>query len=108
MNTPTPFQQKVYELLKQVPAGSVTTYKALAEALQSKGYRAIRMAMRCNPYAPQVPCHRVVASDGSLGGFKGKTSGKEIGEKKRLLENEGVQIQNNRIVDFEKKIYHFQ
>ncbi|HIH47956.1 TPA: MGMT family protein, partial [Candidatus Woesearchaeota archaeon] len=37
MNTPTPFQQKVYELLKQVPAGSVTTYKALAEALQSKG-----------------------------------------------------------------------
>lgn len=78
----TPFQQKTYVLLKQVPAGKVTTYKALADVLGTRAYRAIGQYMKNNPNAPTVPCHRVVASDGSIGGFMGKTYGPEIAEKK--------------------------
>ncbi|HUD20107.1 MAG TPA: MGMT family protein [Patescibacteria group bacterium] len=103
----TPLQEKTYELLKKVPKGNVTTYKALADALGTKAYRAIGQFMRSNPYAPQVPCHRVVASDGTIGGFRGKTKGAEIQQKIALLTHEGVQIENNRVVDFQKRYYHF-
>ncbi len=103
----TPLQKNTYELLKTVPKGSVTTYKALAEALGTKAYRAIGQFMRNNPYAPQVPCHRVVASDGTIGGFKGKTGGREIQEKIALLTHEGVRIKNNRVVDFGRICYTF-
>ena len=65
------FNQKIYSLLKKVPKGKITTYKILAEALDTKAYRAVGQAMRNNPYAPEVPCHRVVSSDGSIGGFSG-------------------------------------
>ena len=77
----TVFQEKIYAALRKVPAGKVITYAGLGKLVGSKAFRAVGMAMRCNPYAPVVPCHRVVCSDGSLGGFKGKTSGKEINEK---------------------------
>lgn len=53
-----------------------------------------------NPYAPTVPCHRVVKSDGSLGGFMGKTQGKEIQKKISLLRSEGVQIENGFVKHF--------
>ena len=81
----------------------------MAEALGTKAYRAVGQAMRCNPYAPKVPCHRVVASDGSVGGFSGKwePSSKEIKRKIRMLKNEGVEIKNNNLVDFEKKLFKF-
>ena len=74
----TPFQQKVYEKLKTVPRGFVTTYKKLAMALHTKAYQAVGNALKHNPYAPVVPCHRVVKSNGNIGGFGGKTEGKEI------------------------------
>lgn len=91
------FAEKVYSLCTKIPPGKVTTYKEIAQALNTKGYQAIGQAMRCNPYAPHVPCHRVIASDGSLGGFKGKKKGKEIKEKIKLLEKEGVKIIDNKI-----------
>jgi len=72
----TPLAKKTYALLKTVPRGRVTTYKALADALGTKAYRAIGQFMRTNPYAPRVPCHRVVASDGTIGGFMGRNSEK--------------------------------
>ncbi|MFH1275852.1 MAG: MGMT family protein [Candidatus Woesearchaeota archaeon] len=62
----TIFQQKVYNLLKQIPKGKVTTYKILAEKLNIKGYQAIGTARKNNPFFPNIPCHRVVCSDGSL------------------------------------------
>ena len=86
------FTERCYTLLKKVPRGKVTTYKALAHALNTKAYRAVGNAMNKNPYAPQVPCHRVINSDGSLGGF---TSG--IGNKISLLKKEGIGIEDNRI-----------
>lgn len=90
------FAKKAYNLLKKVPKGKVTTYGALAKKLKSSP-RAVGQAMRMNPYAPRVPCHRVVRSDGSIGGFRGKTSGKAIKEKIALLRKEGVKINNNKV-----------
>lgn len=101
------FAERVYEKLRNVPKGRVTTYKELAAALGTQAYRAVGTAMRCNPYAPDVPCHRVVKSDGSIGGFKGHQSGATIEEKIKMLSEEGVTIENGYVVDFDKKIYHF-
>ena len=104
----TPLQKKTYGLLKKVPAGRVTTYKALADELGTRSYRAIGQFMKHNPYAPAVPCHRVVAAGGAIGGFMGKTDGKEIVKKIRLLQSEGVRIRNHRIVDFPGRIFTFR
>ena len=101
------FNERIYALLEKVPRGKVTTYKSLAEKLGTKAYRAVGQAMRCNPYAPKVPCHRVVKSDGSIGGFMGKiTYDSNEGKKKiNMLRKEGIEIKNNRIVDFEKNCF---
>ena len=101
------FNEKVYALLRRVPKGKVTTYKDLAEKLNTKAYRAVGQAMRCNPYAPEVPCHRCVSSDGSIGGFSGKWNpkSKEVKRKIMLLRKEGVEIKNNRIVNFDRHLY---
>ena len=104
----TVFQEKIYAALRKVPAGKVITYAGLGKLVGSKAFRAVGMAMRCNPYAPVVPCHRVVCSDGSLGGFKGKTSGKEINEKITLLASEGVSVVEGKIVDFEDVLWSFK
>lgn len=103
----TPLAQKTYQLLKTVPAGRVTTYKALAHALHTKAYRAIGQIMRNNPYAPTVPCHRVVASDGTIGGFMGAKAGKNIQKKIALLRHEGIKISGNRIIDFPAILFPF-
>jgi len=98
--------EKIYKLLRKVPKGKVTTYKALAEALGTKAYRAVGQAMRCNPYAPEVPCHRCVSSNGSIGGFAGciNPNSKEVRRKIRMLKKEGILIKNNKIVEFEKVV----
>ncbi len=101
------FTDKVYNLLEQVPKGRVTTYKVLAEALGTKAYQAVGNAMRRNPYAPKVPCHRVVKSNGNIGGFGGKTKGKNIKKKKRLLEKEGIKFTGNKVKNFKKLILVF-
>jgi len=63
------FNECCYSILSKVPKGKVTTYGAVAKALNTKAYRAVGNAMNKNPYAPKVPCHRVVGSDGSMTGF---------------------------------------
>ncbi len=93
--------EKIYELLKKVPKGRITTYKELAIAAGTKSYRAIGQILKRNPYAPTVPCHRVVKSDGTIGGFKGK---KQSTEKKKMLEKEGIAIKNKKIILFKEKI----
>lgn len=103
----TPLQNKTYQLLKTVPRGRVTTYKALADALGTRAYRAIGQCMKNNPYAPLVPCHRVVASDGTIGGFMGAKSGKNIRKKIALLQAEGIRIVNNRVEDFRRVLFAF-
>jgi len=101
------FADKVYTLCKKVPKGKVTTYKELAKALGTKAYRAVGQAMRHNPYAPIVPCHRVVASDGTMGGFGGQTHGPNIRSKIRMLEKEGVRVIGGKIHNFERILHRF-
>jgi methylated-DNA-[protein]-cysteine S-methyltransferase len=89
--TLTPYRRRVYRTLLSVPEGRWTTYSALAAHLGSSA-RAVGNAMRTNPFAPEVPCHRVLATNGTLGGYKGEwiLGGKYQVEKRRLLEGEGV------------------
>ncbi|KAI1111414.1 6-O-methylguanine DNA methyltransferase [Nemania sp. NC0429] len=91
----TAFEKRVWTLLCQIPPGCVSTYGLMAAHLGSSP-RAVGNALRRNPFAPQVPCHRIVATGGALGGFKGHPSkngeGITIGEKKSLLRREGVKI----------------
>lgn len=72
MATVTEFQQKVYALLSQIPSGRITTYGAIARALNTSP-RAVGNALRNNPFAPQVPCHRCVGSSGFITGFDGES-----------------------------------
>ena len=101
------FNERVWKKMRRIPRGKVTTYKQLARALNTKAYRAVGNACRRNPYAPKVPCHRVVKTGGLIGGFGGKTRGKNIRQKVALLKREGVRIENGKVVDFEKKLYKF-
>lgn len=100
------FADKVYGLCKKIPSGNVSTYGEIAKALQSSP-RAVGQALRCNPNAPIVPCHRVVKSDGSLGGFMGETYGKEIELKIKRLNFEKVFVEKGKIKNFEKIKYSF-
>ena len=83
----TKFQLKVWKYLKTIPKGEVKTYKEVAIAIKSpKSARAVANACAKNPYAPNVPCHRVIRSDGSPGGFSSQGG---IKTKKKLLKKEG-------------------
>lgn len=95
----TPFQQKVYAACRRIPRGRVSTYRWLGEAIDCKSARAIGQALKRNPFAPEVPCHRVVRSDRSLGGFAGQKEGEEVRRKRRMLEAEGISFGNDERVD---------
>jgi len=90
-----------------IPKGKVTTYALIAKKLHTKAYQAVGNACRQNPYAPRVPCHRVVKSDGTIGGFAGKTKGKTVQNKIELLRKEKVQVKDGKIVDFERVLFKF-
>jgi methylated-DNA-[protein]-cysteine S-methyltransferase len=92
MKGPTAFQRRVYALARRIPRGRVTTYAALARALGSGSARAVGQALRRNPWAPEVPCHRVIASDGTVGGFQGADGGAAVASKVRMLASEGVRF----------------
>lgn len=84
----TEFQRKVYLALLDVPRGATISYKELGEKIGCKSAQAIGQALKRNPFAPDVPCHRVIASDGTIGGFHGQREGEMIDRKRRLLQEE--------------------
>jgi methylated-DNA-[protein]-cysteine S-methyltransferase len=86
------FNQKVWAMCARIPKGQVSTYGEIARALGTKAYRAVGNALNRNPYAPQVPCHRVVGSDGSLTGFGG---GLKL--KAKLLGAEGIAVVHGKV-----------
>lgn len=88
----TPFQQEVYRVTQEIPKGKVATYKAVAEKIGARAYRAVGQALGANPVPLLVPCHRVVGSDRRLTGFGG---GIEL--KKRILEAEGVKFEGEKV-----------
>ena len=88
--SPTKFQLKVWKYLKTIPKGNVKTYKEVAIAIKRpKSARAVANACAKNPYSPKIPCHRVIRSDGTLGGYSGKGG---IKQKLRLLRSEKASI----------------
>ncbi len=96
------FLEQCYALLKQVPKGKITTYKAIAEALGTKAYQAVGSAMHKNPHAPQVPCHRVINFNGEVGGFASGTN-----TKIKLLKREGILIKDGKVMNIQKYLYKF-
>ena len=86
----TKFQLQVWKYLKKIPKGSVKTYKQVAIAINKpKSARAVANACAKNPYAPNIPCHRVIRSDGGLGGYSGRGG---VDQKLKLLRSEKVDI----------------
>ncbi len=95
--------KKIYIKLLEVPEGMVTTYLELANAVGLKnGQRAIGNIMNKNKHPVIIPCHRVVKSDGSVGGY---AYGKDV--KTNMLSKEGIEIQNGKIVGIKSKMYRF-
>ena len=86
----TKFQVKVWVYLRKIPLGSVKTYSQVAKAIgKPHAVRAVANAVGKNPYAPKIPCHRVIRSDGTLGGYSGRGG---IKQKLKLLRSEKVVI----------------
>ena len=96
------FNERCYELLKLIPAGKVSTYKELANALNTKAWRAVGSAMAKNKNLFVVPCHRVVRSDGSVGQY---ALGAD--RKTEILTEEGVVVVNGRVKDLRKFMHKF-
>jgi methylated-DNA-[protein]-cysteine S-methyltransferase len=96
---PTAFEIRVYKATAGIPCGKVATYGGLAAALGSSS-RAVGQALRRNPFAPEVPCHRVVKTDRSIGGFHGTQGDTAMVKKKRaMLAKEGVDFSAAGAVD---------
>ena len=86
----TEFQLRVWAYLRKIPRGSVKTYSQVAKGIgKPLAVRAVANAIGKNLYAPKIPCHRVIRSDGSLGGYSGKGGGKT---KRFLLKKEGIRL----------------
>lgn len=95
--------KKIYKKLLEVPKGKITTYGELAKAVGLKnGQRVVGKIMNKNPYPVIIPCHRVIKSDGKIGGY---AYGEEI--KSNMLAREGIAIKNGKILDLENTIYRF-
>ena len=93
------FAAKIYSALGRVPAGRVITYAALGRRIGCRSPRAVGQALRANPFAPAVPCHRVIASDLTPGGYQGRSNGRVLARKLRLLAAEGVIFERGRLAD---------
>ncbi|MBU1102740.1 MGMT family protein [Patescibacteria group bacterium] len=94
MNSSTEFQRRVFNIVKKIPRGKVMTYKEVAGWLGDLGAaRAVGNALNKN-FDPQVPCHRVVKSDGTVGGFRDGTQ-----KKIEMLMREGVNIKNGKVTN---------
>jgi len=86
----TEFQLKVWAYLRKIPRGSVRTYSQVAKDIgKPLATRAVANAIGKNPYAPKIPCHRVIRSDGSLGGYSVKGG---VRTKRFLLKKEGIKL----------------
>lgn len=97
------FAERCYALIKAIPQGRVTSYKEIAKALDTKAYRAVGTAMSKNKNLITVPCHRVVKSDGRVGGYALGTEAKIA-----LLEKEGIKIRGMKVQDFEAVLFRFE
>jgi len=99
----TEFEKSVWQLLKRIPKGRVSTYSVIARALgKPLACRAVGNACNKNLLAPRVPCHRVVQSNGFVGGYS-----KSVKKKIALLAREGVNVKNNKVLEFKQRLFEF-
>ena len=103
---PTDFEMRVFDATKRIPQGKVTTYGSLAGEIGCGSSQAVGQALARNPFAPRVPCHRVIRGDLTTGGFSGKKEGPTIAKKLQLLEKEGVAFDEGRLSD-PKRLFTF-
>ena len=97
----TPFQQKVWDACKKIPKGRVSTYYGIAKMIKNpRASRAVGNALNANPYAPRVPCHRIVRSNGEIGGF---AHGQKA--KSKLLKKEGIEVKTSKVVNFKTIVF---
>ena len=96
------FNDRCYKLIAQIPKGKISTYKIIAKSLNTKAYRAVGNAMAKNPNPITVPCHRIINSNGSVGGYA-----LGIDKKIKLLKKEGVLISKGRVIDNKKIMFSF-
>lgn len=88
----TDFQKAVYDAVRKIPCGKVSTYGDIALEISRGTARSVGTALAKNPFAPEVPCHRVVRSNGGLGGYFGATQGESLARKEAILRTEGVEF----------------
>ena len=105
---PTEFEQRVYDLVRCVPTGRVVTYATLARTLDCGSAQAVGQALKRNPFAPEVPCHRVIRTDLSIGGYVGATAGEKVKKKYCLLKDEGVDFDGEGQLLDESIVYVFE
>ena len=98
----TSFNKRCYQKLVLIPKGMISTYAEIAKSLDSKAYRAVGNAMANNPHPISVPCHRIIRSDGSLGGYA-----LGINKKIDLLQKEGILIKKDKVLNYKKIIHSF-
>jgi len=98
-----PFNKKILDLVKKIPKGRVTTYLEIAKKLGNPGLaRAVGNSLNKNPHFLKIPCHRVIKSNGEVGGFALGTD-----KKLKYLRAESVIVRNGRVLDFEELLYKF-
>lgn len=99
--TPLSFNEKVWRATKRIPKGKISTYALIARLIGNpRSARAVGNALNKNPFAPVVPCHRVVRSDGVIGGFASGTA-----KKSALLRKEGIPITNGKVTSLSTYLY---
>jgi methylated-DNA-[protein]-cysteine S-methyltransferase len=101
----TEFANQVYEVVKQIPEGKISTYKEVAVAIgKPTASRAVGQVLKKNPYAPIVPCHRVISSTGAIGGYFGVINSNT---KLELLQEEGIPILDNKVLTMKDFLHSF-
>lgn len=95
-------KEKIYELLRQIPKGRVVTYKQVAEKLGIKSHRAVAKVIAANTNIPEVPCHRVVGSNGHLTGYR-----LGLDAKREILASEGVPVNHKDKIDLDSFKHKF-
>ena len=99
------FANQVYNTVKKIPEGKISTYKEVAIAIgKPTASRAVGQILKKNPYAPIVPCHRVVSSNGAIGGYFGVTNSNI---KLELLQEEGIPILDNKVITMKDFLHPF-
>jgi len=100
------FREKVYKIVEKIPKGKVMTYKQVAEKLNSKSYRAVGQALKNNPKPIIIPCHRVIKSNGEVGGYFGNNDINSIKNKAKLLESEDILVKDGKIKNFKDFLFY--